>query len=331
MDVDEPIITRWIILTLYQYTIDHQNPNLSQPLYIFETLHYSYDLQSLKDKILIPGAQQIKIVFDPKCSILSNLDFLSFHTDEFSNNSKYTFTGSTFNNFEINNCDRIYFSFDINEEMDSHLDSFYGWKFYVYATFPLNESQQQHQIQIQQQLIGTKNRLLNEIINYEDQIQQEKYNSLNSIESFCFSLITKSSLSKLLSKYLQFSDDFTRRFAGLTLCNLFKFPHVCSYFLHYNDNFEFFQSFPTDDFSLITLGYCLNQIMNDQFNRINFILPSTTKETQTTSSSFSLSLSSSSNFLLEKLKSLCKNSNIECKEYIAACLSKIAKESSQTR
>jgi hypothetical protein len=354
----EPMITRWIILTIYRHTT---NSISSYPLYIFETQHYPYELTSFRQQVLLPGADQIKVVFDHECHTLPNSDCLSFSTKDESTafllpssstkqlTPKYNFSGTHFQNFELNNLDSFYFSFDLEEreeqqqqqqqqqqhqeEVRDHrlsLEKFYGWKFSIYANFPkvnyntssplLSPSYHTSTLPMSPshpQLHGNGGSVgggsvgvgLSEISFLNDTIP------IDNLESFCFVLITKTQLSSLLSTYLQHSDDFTRRFTGHTISNLLNSPHNTSYFLHLNNYFHYFLSFyPNDSISLISLGYCYHQMMCDRYNRGKL-----------------LSSSSHQGDFLQHLKKLCCDGPIECKTYVAMCLANIAKESKENR
>jgi hypothetical protein len=386
MDCMEPMITKWVALTIYQATTTHTrsttpppppttttSPTSSssssshRPLFIFESNHFPYAALPYREKIIIPGADQIRITFDPLCHTAPNLDYLSFYAKDdllTSSSPKYSFSGSRFQSFEFNHTDRFSFSFEVDKLennpntnttntmlsspgtgngtdtggmiMNHPHDKYYGWKFYVYATFPNQTlSHSLHSSSISSSSFmslpstsiisspagvphgsssggggGGGSVGLSDISFYNDSMA-----TFDNLESFCFALISKTSLTTLLTNYLQRSDDdFTRRFSGFILCNLLQSPHNCAYFLHLNHSFHYFATFPEDQMSLISLGYCFHRIMLDRYNRREFITRPSIKK-----------------LFLEKIKDLCQIGSIECKEYIAMCLSDIAKESAENR
>lgn len=300
----EPMITKWVTLILYQYTV---NSAIPRPLYIYETDHYPYRSSSIQEQIILPKANQFRIVFDPLCKTVPNVDFLSFDIRELSSTAPaYNFSGSRFQSFEFNNTDRFSFSFNVDTEVIS--DKYYGWKFYVYATLPkVSFTTSNHS-----PLLTFPTTPAHYGANFVDGAYMNEI-VVDDLQSLCFALINKTSISSLISKYLKSEDDFTRRFSGFILCNLLQYQHNCSYFLHLNDYFNYFTNFPSDTISCISLAYCFHQIMNDHYNRTELIS------------------SPINTIFLKKLKKLCHYGPLECKEHIACCLANIAKESSHNR
>jgi hypothetical protein len=269
MKTTEPMITRWITLTIYRYTA---SPIASRPLYIFETKHFPYDPTSRREHVLIPGADQIKIVFDRQCKTIPNADCLSFSTKDDSSSflistaatttkqmtAKHEFSGTHFQSFELNNIDSFYFSFGVEDRDKGNsnppsllpLEKYYGWKFYVYGNFPkVNYSS----LSLLPPLpsyphspLGNSSRDRTNVVpgvGLSDISFMSDTIAIDDLESFCFVLITKTPLSSLLSTYLNLKspDDFTRRFSGYILCNLLESAHNCSYFLHLNRYFHYFK------------------------------------------------------------------------------------------
>lgn len=301
------MITKWVTLKLYQQTVNAETP---RPIYIFETDHFPYKSTSIQKQIILPLANQFRIVFDPSCKTRPNVDFLSFDMRESSSNAPaYTFSGSRFQPIEFNNTDRFSFTFNVDEDGSTVVpDRYYGWKFYVYATMPKIS----FAAPIHSPLLSRPSSLNRQEANYFEGSDMNEI-TVDNLESLCLALITKSSISSLLLKYLKSEDDFTRRFSGFIVCNLLQHPHNCSYFLHFNDYFSYFSNFPGDSISSISLAFCFDRIMSDRYNRTELIATSI-------SSTF-----------LKQLVRLCQFGPLECKEYVARCFASIAKESTDNR
>jgi hypothetical protein len=333
MDCIEPMITKWIALTIYQATTTATpatTPLISpRPLFIFESAHFPYKAFPHREKVVIPGADQIRITFDPLSHTVPNTDYLSFYVKDdllTSSSPRHSFSGSRFQAFELNHTDRFSFSFDVdsNENNSNNigtpLDKYYGWKFYVYATFPSTTPSSHSHSYSPPSTISSFMSAPISATHPETSVGLSEISFINdsltfeNLETFCFALIAKTSISTVLTNYLQSSDDFTRRFSGFILCNLLQYSHNCAYFLHLNHSFHYFAPFPEDQMSLISLAYCFHRIMADRYNRMEL-----------------RNRSSLRNLFFEKLKEMCRIGSIECKVYLALCLADIAKESAENR
>ncbi len=315
-DSYEVVIARWVILTLYRYTLDPKAT--PRPLYIFETSHYPYQSNSFSEKVVIPGAHQLKVVFDSQCNTFPNSDFLSFHTDEMMNvPPKCNFSGGQFQSFELNHCDRLWFSFDLEDKekiQTISLESYYGWKFSLFVHFP-------PVLHFVSNLLSSSPSEIN--MSSDLSPRSPRFDGMedivDDIQLFSYHVVTKSAIASLLRDYLTCADDFIQRFSGHTLCNLLSFPHVASHFLSLNSHFEYFMHLTNEPISLISLAYCLNCILSDRYHRqeLAILSPSCGKD--------------NSLAILDKLKELSRIGPIECQTYIAECLANIAQESSSTR
>ena len=67
---------------LHSANVDKINILFKEKSEVFETEHPCPQKTTKKDKIYIPGAKSLKVVFDPKCDLKRNCDYLQFFYDE---------------------------------------------------------------------------------------------------------------------------------------------------------------------------------------------------------------------------------------------------------
>jgi hypothetical protein len=254
--------------------------NSMRTLQTFETRHpYSLGTK-MTEKIHIPGAQQLIIKFDKRSCTLPNVDQLNFYTDEYMTSTpKMSLTGSQFEDFDLNGCDKLLFKFDTREGGGGEKSemTYYGWKFSVTAHFG------------------------------EASLPQ---GDSTAIDSLRLDLVYRKTAFQLLGKYLQSSDDFTRRFSGFVVGNILLSPHVTAHFLN-KYGIEYILNFPLEPISQSSAAFCLDRIMSDRYNTI---------ELKEITDSRQLSR------LFNTLKEMCGTGNSECLEYATSALQKIAVE-----
>jgi hypothetical protein len=279
MTKEEPIISRWVALTLFRATMSPGDDNLRRTLYTFETRHpYSLGTK-ITERIHIPGAQQLVVKFDKRSCTLPNVDQLNFYTDEYMTSTpKMSLSGSQFEDFEVNGCDKLLLKFDTREGGGEKSEiAYYGWKFRVTAHFG------------------------------ESGVPQGDSSVIDSVR---LDLVYKKTGFQLLRKYLQSSDDFTRRFAGFVVGNILLSPHVTAHFLN-KYGIEYILNFPLEPISQSSAAFCLDRIMSDRYN---------VAELREIVNSRQLSR------LFHTLKEMCDTGNSECLEYATSTLQKISVE-----
>jgi hypothetical protein len=241
------MITRWVAMTIYQATVGPSDRGSDQVLYTFESKYpHNKESSTFSGSIVIPGAQKLRISFDERSSTIPNVDRLNFHMDPFlSDTPKYSFSGTHFENFEVNGTDAIHFVFTVDDEESDPSDTehYFGWKFDVRASFtsPVQGGASNAQ-------------------------------AAEAAGALRMRLVTAANGAgvALLQKYLNSSDTSTRHFSAYGLTNILMTPHAGAYLLD-KIGFQAFIDFPDDDACQTASALCFYEIMQDPYNRITII------------------------------------------------------------
>eukprot|EP01041_Mallomonas_annulata_P006435 gene6435-13006_t len=277
--LSETIITNWVSLTLFQRTSKSSDETKEHILHTIQTDHpYKFDPKKYnRTSLYIPGASQISIKFDKK-SVTEKEDSLTFYNDEEFNQTKtVSYSGKTFTDIiNITNKNSIHFEFKITSPSFSKED-LYGWRFNVCATFS--------KIQV------------------DSKIQDDNY-----IGDLQFEIVASTRGIGLIRSYLNSSSDITSRFSALALANLTMSPK-CKGLISKNLGIKFFLSLPKDPISMRTTTICIDELLEDEKNRVSALSDSVTGP-----------------LLLTELTSMSRNDDENCRFHAIRCLAHLASE-----